>query len=227
MDNKEVSPDKEEKSILTIIQQIKEGSLNPQLLDKDTRRSCVDALKGESWTELNIAEFLRVSEKTVYRDLKIIRDKNSLTPNIAFVMEQVGDLVKKASALYDSLVRLSRGKEVSDDNKIGAVNSAWRILNEMTARLQTLGYMPLKTQVSDIYHHTEGGEVKTYTQLKEELQEIERIGKETGALDPKTEEGIKLLGQRIEKAEIAEKVVDIKKETDNKNKEEEKSHGEQ
>lgn len=93
----------------------------------------------------------------------------------------------------------------------------------MTEKLQTLGYLPMKPQetVSDIYHHNEEGDKRTYRDLRQDLQDIERVARETGTLDPKTETGIKLLQQRIEKAEIAEGIVDLKHDKDNENKKEE------
>lgn len=211
---------REEKPILSLIQQIRDGTLNPRTLSIDARQSCVEVLIGEGYTKSQVAEILQWSEKTIQRDVQDIRESNSLTPSIEFAKQIAGDMVKKGLAHHDYLVRISRGKEVSDADKIQAVTSAWNIVNDLIERLQTLGYLPLKPKeiVGDIYHHREGGDTKTYAQLKEELKNIERIAKEAGTLDKETEEGIKLLEKRIEKSEIAEEIIDLKKDKPNEDK---------
>jgi hypothetical protein len=203
----------EELSILAGLQKIKDGLLDPKAISKEDRQSYVEVLLGEEYTEVQIAEILKVSDKTIQRDIKDIREKNSLSPGVTQAKQIIGDFFKKAMLHHGRLVRLSREKGTSDENKIRAEFLSWTILKEMIAAMQSLGYLPLKPQevVNDIYHHNEGGDSRTYEQLKQDLKDIERIARETGTLDPKAEEGIKLLQQRIEKAEIVEEIVDLNK----------------
>jgi len=203
----------EELLILTGLQRIKDGLLDPKTLSKEGRQPYVEVLFSEEYTEMQIAEILKVSEKTIQRDIKDIRDRNSLSPDVAQAKQIIGDFFKKALLHHSRLVRLSREQDISNDNKIQAEFFAWRILKEMVTVMQSLGYLPLKPQeiVSDIYHHQEGGDSRTYEQLKQDLKDIERVSRDTGTLDPKIENGIKLLQQRIEKAEIAENIADLNK----------------
>ena len=229
MNDEERLSEDEEEPILSVIQKIKDGLLNPRLLDKETRQNCVEVMVGEGYGESQVAQVLQRSEKTIQRDIQAIHKRNSLTPNIGFVTQLVGDIVKKGLTHHDYLVRISRGKDVSYADKIQAVNSAWKIINELSERLQMLGFMPCKTQlvVSDVYHHQEGGETTTYAQLRQDLQDIERVARETGTLDPKAEEGIKLLQQRIEKAEIVEEIADLNKGKDGEPNTKENNHEQQ
>jgi len=219
MDNNKPMYDDEE-PILSLIQQIKDGTLNPRTLSKDSRQNCVEVLIGEGYTESQVAQILQRSEKTIQRDVQDIRERNSLTPSIEFAKQIAGDIVKKGFADHDFLVRLSNSKGVSDVDKIQARAKAWDIFDRAIERLQSLGFMPLKPKevIGDIYHHHEGGDNKTYAQLKEELKNIEKIAREAGTLDKDTEETIKLLEKKIEKAQIVEEMIDLKKDNPNEDK---------
>ena len=219
MENNQDLP--EEKSVLSLIQEINDGMLNPKTLTQELRQDCVEALLFEGYTEIQIAQILQRSEKTIYRDVQAIRERNSLVPNIKFITQFIGSLVKKGLAHHDYLVRLSNGNSVSDADKIHARTAAWNILNELSERLQTIAYLPLKPKeiTGDIYHHQGDDETKTYIQLKDELENIKRIAKEGGALDEGTERKLQQLENRIEKAEILDEIVDLKKNTQNDNEE--------
>ena len=217
MENNQDLP--EEKSVLSLIQEINDGRINPRTLTQELRQDCAEALLLEGFSEIQIAQILQRSEKTIYRDVQAIRERNSLIPNIEFVKQFVGSLVKKGLAHHDCLVRLSNGNSVSDADKIHARTAAWNILNELSERLQTIAYLPLKPKeiTGDIYYHQEDDEAKTYIQLKDELENIKRIAKEGGALDEETERKLQQLENRIEKAEILDEIVDLKKNTQNDN----------
>ncbi|MBF0522218.1 MAG: hypothetical protein HQL24_04080 [Candidatus Omnitrophica bacterium] len=206
----------QETPIISVIEDVRAGVVDPRTLTKEVRLSCVEVFVGEGYSEVQVAQILKRSEKTIQRDVREIRERNSLTPGIEFAKQMSGDIFKKGLAHHDYLVRLSNGKNVSDANKIQARVSAWRVLVELIERLQSLGLMPLKPKelVGDIYHHYEGGDTKAYSQLRKDLQEIERVSKETGTLDEKTEENIKLLQQKIEKAEIVEEISELTKKKD-------------
>ena len=209
MDNQEESPH------LSILQKIKDGELDPKTLSAELRKEFVEILKDEGYTTSQMAQIFGVTDRQIRRDVEGLKKKNSLVPSIEFAKEFVGDIVKKALVHHDYFVRLSNG-DIPPADKIQARASAWRIIEGLAEKLQTLGFLPLKptTIVSDVYHHNEGGDTRTYEQLRQDLKDIERVARETGTLDPKTEESIKLLQQRIEKAEIVEEIADINKPKD-------------
>jgi len=221
MDNPEHVEEREDDPIISVIQNIKDGAINPKTLSHDKRLRCVDFLvKREGYTEEQAAQILGRCERTIRRDLREIEKNNALTADIDLAKRIAGDVVQGAMTHHRYLMRLARSLEASPGEKAQAEFMAWRVLKEMTEKLQTLGYLPTTPQavVSDIYHHQEGGDRKTYDELKQDLKEIERVASETGTLDPKTEEGIKLLQQRIEKAEIVEQVSDLSKDKDGQHK---------
>ena len=230
MDDDKSSHDQEEDPVLSLIQQIKDGTLNPRTFPKEKRQRCVEFLSSEGYTEARIGQILAKSEKTIYRDLIEIDARNSLTPSVDLAKEIIGNMFQKAMAHHKHLMRLARGSEATTAEKSHSEYLAWRVLREMVEKMQTLGYLPLKPQaiVSDIYHHSEGGDEKTYLQLRQDLRDMERAAKEAGTFDAEMEAGIKLLQQRIEKAEIAEGIVDLKKEDkEGKDKKQEDNHEKQ
>lgn len=218
-----------EEPILSLIQKIKDGTVDTRSISIEVRQSCVEVLIGEGYTETQVAQILHRSDKTIQRDVQDIRERNSLTPSVEFAKKIAGDILKKGLMHHDYLVRLSNGKDVSDADKIQARASAWHIIDGLIERLQSLGFMPLKPKelIGDIYHHYEGGDAKTYGQLKQDLKDIERVARETGTLDHKTEETIKLLQQRIEKAEIAQEIADFNKAKEKETNSEEGKHEQQ
>lgn len=212
MDNDNEINNQDESPHLSILQKIKDGELDPKTLSTELRKEFVEILKDEGYTTSQMAQIFGVTDRQIRRDVEGVKKKNSLTPSIEFAKEMVGDMVKKAMVHHDYLVRLSNG-DISPADKIQARVSAWRIIEGLAEKLQTLGFLPMKptTIVGDVYHHNEGGDSRTYEQLKKDIQDIERVARDTGTLDPKTEESIKLLQQRIEKAEIVEEIADINK----------------
>jgi len=203
----------EERSAVNLLQDIGSGSIDPKLLDRPSRQKCIEALKNEGRTISQIAHFLACSEKTIGRDLKAIREKNSITPNVEFFKESVGELRQIAMTHHSYLMRLARDKDATTAEKVQAEFAAWRVIKEWFEKMQSSGYFPLKPQgvTGDIYHHIvqeEGGE--SIGEAKRMLIEIECVAKDTDTYTPELVEQIKELGVRIEKAEAVSEVKKLK-----------------
>ncbi|MBU1630458.1 MAG: helix-turn-helix domain-containing protein, partial [Candidatus Omnitrophica bacterium] len=117
---------KSENSALQLLQDIKSGTTDPKLLDKQTRQQCIETLLGEGYSCSQIAQIFKRSEKTISRDLGDIRQKNSLSPNIQFAKETVGELATKARIHSSYLMRLARDKDSPTGSKAEAEFLAWR-----------------------------------------------------------------------------------------------------
>ena len=213
-----------ERPVSFYIQEIQNGNIRASSLSPEIIEQIVEVLYAEGSSTTQIAQLLDRTDRTVRRYLEEIRKKNALTPNLEQAKQFVGELVQKARISHAYLMRLARSKDGSIAERTQAEFAAWRIIKEMIEKLQSLTYLPMKSQTitGDIYHHNEGGDNRTYEQLKQDLKDIERVARETGTLDPKTEESIKLLQKRIEKAEIVEEIADLNKgkDGDQNNKEE-------
>ena len=210
-----------EKPVSFYMQEIQNGNIKASSLPPEIIEQIVEVFYAEGSSTTQIAQLLDRTDRTVRRYLEEIRKKNALTPNLEQAKQFVGELVQKARISHAYLMRLARSKDGSIAERAQAEFDAWRVLKEMIEKLQDLMYLPKKssTLTADIYHHhEEGGETKTYAQLKEDLRDIEKVAKEAGTLDPKLAENIKLLQERIEKSEISEKIVDLKKDKNNEDK---------
>jgi transposase len=147
---------KEEVTILNIIQRIKDRTVEPKSLDKETRQGCVEVLIGEGYSQAQIAQILKCSDKTIHRDSKEIRQKNSITPSAEQAKELIGELVIQAQQHHARLVQMARG-EGSLAEKSQAEYLAWKVRENLIGKLQSLGYLPLKPQtiIGDIFHHSD------------------------------------------------------------------------
>lgn len=220
MENIPEKINKEERPVYKIIQEIKEGRFEAKDLSKEMRQECVEVLTLEGYSVSTIAQLLDRSEKTIKRDLKEIWQRNSEKPSLELALQMIGEMIHKSKSQQSHLMRLSRSKEGSLQERVQAEYCAWKIQNETIERLQTLGYLPSRPKeiVGDIYHHQEE-DIKTLAQLKEELITVERITRETGTLDEETKKDINSLRLRIEQAEITQEVKELVKNKTNEAKE--------
>jgi len=215
-----------EHSAMQLLQEINSGTIDPKSLDKQSRQQCVELLIAEGYSYPQIAQILKVSEKTIGRDLREIRTRNAITPNIEFAKQFIGEVLQKAMNSHGFLLRMARAKDTSPAEKIQAEYAAWKILKETVEALQNLGYLPLKPKeiTGELFHHIaveEGGE--SIIEVKRMLSEIESVARDTDTYSEELAEEIKLLSVRIERAEVAEetkKLVDKQKKAIEKKEEE-------
>ena len=219
----------EERTILKLIQDIHSGIYDASLLDKATRQQCVEVFIAEGYTHAQLAQLLKCSEKTISRDMQEIRQKNSIAPSLEFAKETVGELITKARLHASYLMRLARDKDSPAPSKAGAEFLAWRVIKELTEKLQTLGYLPLKPQEvsGDIYHHVLEQEDESYEDVKKMIFDLEQAAKESGGLTKELTDEISELNAKIDKAEVnikVKKLIKTKKETTQEDKNEEKTN---
>lgn len=208
---------------LSLLKQIQQGVVDPKDIDKDARLQVVEALVFEGSSVPQIAVILKVSDRTIRRDIAAIRKQNALSPDNNWAKMFIGNMSMKAENHSSSITRLARSSKASVGEKTQAEYLAWKIAEEHTKILQTLGYLPLRPKeiVGDFRHHDEKEE-DFFKNIKDQLLEIEEISEKTGKQDQDKSEQIKLLRHQIEKAEIEDNVINLCK----KQKEEGGSHAE-
>lgn len=209
MENNKHTPDQEEQSIISIIQEIKQETLNPKSLSKDVRQRCVEFLVSEGYTEAQVGQILNRSERTVSRDLSEVRARNVLTPSIDWAKQIAGELYQKAITHHRYLMRLARSSDATYSDKCQSEFLAWRVLKEAIEKFQTLGYLPLKPQhiVEDIFCHADGADSeRNIAEARSALEAIEKASKESGKFDVETENKIKIIKAKIEKIEISDEI---------------------
>jgi len=200
-----------EKPLLTLIQEIKDNRVNPDSIDKELRQQCVEIFIAEGYTIASIAQIFNKCEKTIKRDVEVIRDRNALTPDIELAKKLIGEMVNYARVHRDHLMRLARSKDTGVGEKAQAEYYAHRVEMEMVDKLQTLGYLPLKpkTIVGDFTHTLNLSDDKALNEFRLQLSEIEKLAVEEGSVSPEIENEIKRIRGRIEQAEIEKDILKI------------------
>jgi len=208
-----------EDSALKLLQDINSGIVDPKQLDKPSRQRCIELLIAEGYGYQHISQVLKISEKTVSRDMKEIRTRNELTPSIEFAKETIGDLFRQGLNHHAYLMRLARSKDATNSEKIQAEFASWRVLRELVERMQSLGYLPMKPAeiVGNFFHHSDVEKEPSIDDMKAMVMRIEEAAKEAGILDEEAIRRIQALRKKIEQLELA---GDIKKLEDNTHKKE-------
>lgn len=206
--------DKQDQPILSLIQQINSGEVNPKDLSPELRQQVVEVLTLEGYSVPQVAQIVQVSEKTVRRDLNVIKERNGLSPSVELTRRLVGDLVMKAEAHRSYLMRMARSREGSMAERSLTEFYAWKVQEALIQRLQLLGYLPLVPHhvSADIYHHDGEKDVATFTDLKKELLSIMGMADKEGILDDTMKEKIRFLELKIEKEEIVRDISNLNSE---------------
>ena len=160
----------QEKPVAKILREIAEGIIKGDELPTDIRQECVEHMwQTQGFSVMDIASALNVSERTIKRDKNEIRKRNAQKPSADYALETISELLQKATSAHEHLMRLSRSKDGSVQEKSQAGYYVWKIIQEQTKLLQSLGYLPEKPmQVeADIHHHHE--EEISIEHLKAEL----------------------------------------------------------
>lgn len=162
----------ESPSALALIRQIQSGQVNPKTLSVESRRLCVAQLTSEGVSNSEVAEILKISDRTAARDRKTIREANAVQQDPKLLGEMVGRVIQEAETVVTHLRRVSRDKSSSAADKINAERGVWDVTRHLTQILQSLGFLPtaaheVKAKVS--YEIGQGASVEAL------LTEIERV----------------------------------------------------
>lgn len=138
-----------------LIQRIKLGTLDPAILEKEQRQACIEALFFESLPQAGIAQFLKVSDRTVRRDLEEIRGRNALSPDPDLAREIIGEFVLMTRVHVGNLMKLARSGSASTGERTNAEYLAHVVGSDMIAKLQGLGYLPKSADALLVMHKKE------------------------------------------------------------------------
>ncbi len=209
MRNNDFPKESDDIPIYTLLQQIKDGTQDPETLTKDLRQSIVEILLSEGYSLMSMAQILRRSEKTIKRDLEEIRKHNSLSPNVDLATKLVGELVVYSRIHRDQLMKLARVKDASVSEKSLSEYYAFKVGVELMTKLQTLGYLPTQPQpvVGNIFHHVDSSQSEeSLPELKIMIEDIVKTASETNTLTPELQQEADTLRLKIEKFETSTQV---------------------
>lgn len=207
-----------DQAILDLIQEIKQGSFEVKTLSKELRQACVEVLIFEGYSAPQLAQIFGVSDKTLRRDKDEISARNAVTPSLELAKAYVGELIAKSEGSISYLTRLSRAKDGSIAEKGQVEYLAWKILEERTKLLQSLGYLPQtpKAVVGDFTHHLSGESTeKSFEEVSTILADVISVTGESGTLTPQLKETVDSLNAKLTKLKLqdeAEKLLLSQKE---------------
>jgi hypothetical protein len=225
MNKDEQKPGADERTTLSIIQDIKNNVLDPKTLSPDERYRCVDFLLREGYTQEQAAQVFKTTDRTIRRDIVKFNKENKLTASGDLSKEIIGDMYRKATMHHAYLVRCARSPELSVVERGQLEFMAWRVLKETIEKMQSLGYLPFRPQeiTGDLFHHFDDQNVeKSYEDARKTLNEVVDVAKQCGNWTPELEKNINLLQKKIEKAEVIQESEKLLKEQANENKEDKK-----
>jgi hypothetical protein len=194
------APSEDEPRTIDLLQQLKAGTLAGAELTIASRRRIVSYLIGDGVPTPEIAQILKVTERTIDRDKRAIRETNAIEKDPKLVAQMVGRLCAEAELTIQRIRRTTREKEVDPAVRVDGEHRCYLVFADMVGRLQRLGYLPTAAQKveADLTHHVE--EIPTSDDLSREIDRIRRIGGED------TQVAIVKLEQMLTRATIATEI---------------------
>ena len=182
-EEKPLEPDaSEDCSAAGLIHRIRIGTLDPKLLNKEDRQLCVEALLLESASPSWMAQFLKVTDRTIRRDMEEIRARNALSPDPALARQLIGEFVLFARIHRGNLMKLARNSSASVGERGQVEYYAYMILSDMVAKLQSLGYLPKSADALVVMERKENTEAnQKVVELCAELDEVSKLVSEAEA----------------------------------------------
>ena len=169
------NPKSKELRCLDILQGIKTGTTDPASLLPYQRKLLVPFLMAEGQSTAEIAHLLKVSDRTIERDKKAIRENNAISqdPELADVM--AGRLVDEAQICIQRIRKFERDANCPPAAKIEGEKGCFHIVNSLAERLQSMGYLPIaaKKLEADLTHHMEN--TLSLDEIKSEAQRLQDI----------------------------------------------------
>ncbi len=136
----------DEPQTLSLLQGIRNGSIDPKSLRPDERRPLVSLLMAEGQSTAEIAHLLKRSDKTIELDKRALRGGNSITKDPELVKQMAGRLVTEADLCIQRIRKFAIGKDTPASVKVDAEHRCFQIFEKTIESLQSLGYLPTAPQ---------------------------------------------------------------------------------
>lgn len=160
---------------LALLQKIKDGQFEANSIEKAERKLLVRFLMAEGKSTAEIAHILKVSDRTIERDKKALREEIAITKNPKLVEQMVGMLVYESELSIQRLRKVQRDKDASPADKIEAERTSNQNRYQLFKMMQSLGYLPTAAQKieADLIHHAASS--LTLEQIQLEAERVKKI----------------------------------------------------
>lgn len=190
-----------EDNVLNLIKRIGQGTLSGKDIAREQRRECVAIMRLRGQSAQSIAAFLKVTDRTVRRDIAQWRKDNSFTYSEDFWSKQIGEYIEETKYALNFMLKIMHDPGTNVSQKIRVASNFIMGTSMMTRTLSNIGALSSIRPVSkeSIYKIVEESiapekapeEVKKYMALFEFLsppQKFSHTRKLQEALDMKNPE---------------------------------------
>lgn len=191
---------------IDLLRKIQAESVDPKAISKIDRQQLVVVLMADGMSNAEMAQLLGVADRTIERDKKSIRTGNAIAKDPGLLEQMVGRLMAEAEVSIQHIRKAIRGKGVSASVRVEGAQRCIQILFDLVKSFQSLGYLPTATQKveAELTHHL--GEVPSYSELREQLGQIQMVAKKEGDLDGTVSKNILVIEGQLNQADLATKI---------------------
>jgi len=194
---------------LSLLQKIQAGSVDPKCIRPAERRLVVSYLMADGYCTADMAQILKISDRSIERDKKAIREANALAATPELVEQMAGRLVGEANLSIQRIRKAARDKETSPAVRIDAEHRCYQIVSDMIASLRHLGYLPTATSKlqADFTHNI--GQLPDFADMQAEVQRLRQITGETQGTDSEVIEQLNQIETQLVKVNLAGQIEKI------------------
>lgn len=138
-----MSKGKDDTNLLSVLEQVKTGSMNPKRIPKEMQTGLVGLLIDQGLHIPEIAMILKCSDRTVQRHKAELLAQLALDPNPDLARQLSGRLIQVAEQVMANLRRIGRDKATPAASRIDAEANIFQVMAKLVEKLQSLGYLPL------------------------------------------------------------------------------------
>ena len=203
------TPRDTEERTLSLLQKIQAGTVDPKCIRPAERRLIISYLMADGYSTADMAQILKISDRSIERDKKTIREANALAASPELVEQMVGRLVCEAELSVQRIRKTARDKGTPQAVKVDAEHRCYQIVSDMITSLQRLGYLPTATAKlqADFTHSI--GQFPDFAQMQAEVQRLRQITGETQGTDPQLTEQLSQIETQLVKAKLLNQIENI------------------
>ncbi len=194
---------------LSLLQKIQAGTVDPKCIRPAERHLIVSYLMADGYSTADMAQILKVSDRSIERDKQAVRKKNALAADPELVEQMVGRLVCEAELSVQRIRKTARDKDTPQAVKVDAEHRCYQIVSDMITSLQRLGYLPTATPrlQADFTHNI--GQIPDFSQMQAEVQRLRQITGETQGTDPQLTEQLNEIETQLGKVRLVSQIEKI------------------
>jgi hypothetical protein len=130
-----------DRGVLAIVRSLQAGELSAASLGTRERRQLVEHLTNDGLPVVEIADILKVSDRTVTRMRKKVREANAVDMTPRFTAQIVGMVLQQGEVNAARCRRVYADPKVDASTRVEAARACWQIHREMVQLLQSTGHV--------------------------------------------------------------------------------------